>query len=221
MTDNSKIEIIQLRKENILSQLIEKHFSLWGYLKTDLNKINLKVNLWNEIVEGCSDIQKNSNDHLLYEYSEFIDRQSKYVISGQRMYEYYGYDWRLPLWNDEYLLFWQKVPLNFKLKQKLYIEMLKKNNFGNVWGDDIPVNKKQIAPRWVIPLRSICKIPFSFFGKRGKKAWKQFDINFFFYFRDITHMMDTQNYIKVVMDIFKKPKNNVSWLTKDYLKKYK
>tara|TARA_B110000305_G_C19444903_1_gene644217 strand:+ start:838 stop:2457 length:1620 start_codon:yes stop_codon:yes gene_type:complete len=219
--DASKLENIEFRKENILSQLIEKHFSLWGYLKTDLNKINLKVNLWNEIVEGCSDIQKNSNDHLLYEYSEFIDRQSKYVISGQRIYEYYGYDWRLPLWNDEYLLFWQKVPLNYKLKQKLYIEMLKKNNFGNVWGDDIPVNKKQITPKWIIPLRFICKIPFSLFGKKGKKAWKQFDINFFFYFRDITHMMDTQNYIKVIMDIFKRPKNNASWLTKDYLKKYK
>ena len=219
--DASKLENIEFRKENILSQLIEKHFSLWGYLKTDLNKNNLKVNLWNEIVEGCSDIQKNSNDHLLYEYSEFIDRQSKYVISGQRIYEYYGYDWRLPLWNDEYLLFWQKVPLNYKLKQKLYIEMLKKNNFGNVWGDDIPVNKKQITPKWIIPLRFICKIPFSLFGKKGKKAWKQFDINFFFYFRDITHMMDTQNYIKVIMDIFKRPKSNASWLTKDYLKKYK
>ena len=219
--DASKLENIEFRKENILSQLIEKHFSLWGYLKTDLNKINLKVNLWNEIVEGCSDIQKNSNDHLLYEYSEFIDRQSKYVISGQRIYEYYGYNWRLPLWNDEYLLFWQKVPLNYKLKQKLYIEMLKKNNFGNVWGDDIPVNKKKITPKWIIPLRFICKIPFSLFGKKGKKAWKQFDINFFFYFRDITHMMDTQNYIKVIMDIFKRPKSNASWLTKDYLKKYK
>ena len=219
--DASKLENIEFRKENILSQLIEKHFSLWGYLKTDLNKNNLKVNLWNEIVEGCSDIQKNSNDHLLYEYSEFIDRQSKYVISGQRIYEYYGYNWRLPLWNDEYLLFWQKVPLNYKLKQKLYIEMLKKNNFGNVWGDDIPVNKKKITPKWIIPLRFICKIPFSLFGKKGKKAWKQFDINFFFYFRDITHMMDTQNYIKVIMDIFKRPKINASWLTKDYLKKYK
>ena len=58
MKDNSKIEIIKLRKENILSQLIEKHFSLWGYLKLIFNKDNLKVNLWNEIVEGCTDIQK-------------------------------------------------------------------------------------------------------------------------------------------------------------------
>ena len=32
-------------------------------------------------------------------YSGFIDRQSKYVINGQRIYEYYGYEWRLPLWD--------------------------------------------------------------------------------------------------------------------------
>ena len=97
--------------------------------------------------------------------------------------------------------------------------MLKKNNFGNVWSDDIPVNKKTISPKWIIPLRFICKIPFSFFGKKGKNAWKQFDINFFFYFRDITHMMDTQNYFNIIKDIFKKPRQHVSWQTKDYLKK--
>ena len=131
--------------------------------------------MWNEIVEGCNDIQKNSNDHLFYEYSEFIDRQSKYTISGQRMYEYYGYDWRLPLWDDEYLLFWQKVPLNFKLKQKLYIEMLKKNNFGNVWGDDLQLMKQML--KMDNTLRFICKIPFSLFGKEVKSL-KQFDINF-------------------------------------------
>ena len=148
-----------------------------------------------------------------------IDRQSKYVITGQKVFEYYKHEWRLPLWDDEYLFFWQKVPLEFKLKQKLFIEMLKKNNFGNVWGDDFPVNKKTIVPKWIIPLRYICKIPFSFFGMRGKRAWKQFDINFFFYFRDVNHMMDTQNYFNIIKDIFKGPRNHVSWQTKDYLKK--
>ena len=207
------------RKENILNQLIEKHFSLWGYLKTKHNINQIKNNLWNEITKGCGDISNKDQDHLLYEYSEFIDRQSKYVIAGQRSYEYYAHHWRIPLWDDEYLFFWQKVPLDYKLKQKLYIEMLKKNNYGNVWGDDIPVNKKTITPKWIIPLRFICKIPFGLFGKEGRKAWKQFDMNFFYYFRDITHMMDTQNYIRIVKDVFKKPSFHVSWQAKDYLKK--
>lgn len=209
----------RLRKENILNQLIEKHFSLWGYLKTEENIDQIKKNLWNEITKGCDDLLSQDKDHLLYEYSEFIDRQSKYVITGQRIYEYYGHHWRLPLWDVDYLFFWQKVPLDYKLKQKLYIEMLKRNNYGNVWGVDIPINKKTITPKWIIPLRFICKIPFGLFGKEGRKAWKQFDMNFFYYFRDITHMMDTQNYIRIVKDVFKKPSFHVSWQAKDYLKK--
>jgi len=209
----------QLRKENILDQLVEKHFSLWGYLKTKQNINKIKKNLWNEIIKGCNGLLNRDKDHLFYEYSEFLDRQSKYVISGQRTYEYYGHHWRLPLWDDEYLFFWQKVSLDYKLKQKLYIEMLKNKNFGNVWGDDIPVNKKNITPKWIIPLRFICKIPFSFFGKRGKKAWKQFDMSFFYYFRDSTHMMDTQSYIRIIKDVFKKPRFHISWQIKDYLKK--
>lgn len=220
MINNFKIDNEKLRKENILNQLIEKHFFLWGYLKTNNNFDKLKINLWDEIIRGCGKIQKNSNDHLLYEYSEFVNRQSEYVINGQRMYEYYGYDWRLPLWNDEYLFFWQKVPLDFKIKQKLYIKMLKKNNFGNVWGDEFPVNKKYISPKWIIPIRFICKIIFGIFGTIGKKAWKQFDINFFYYFRDTTHMMDSQNYFKIVKGIFKRPQNAISWLSENYLSKF-
>ena len=219
--DNLAIKNIseELRKENILNQLVEKHFSLWGNLKTYNNLGQIKKNLWKEITKECGDISKKEKDHLFYEYSELIDRQSKYVISGQRMYEYYGYEWRLPFWNDEYLFFWQKVPMNYKFKQKLYVEMLKKNNYGNVWGADIPVNKKTITPKWLIPLRFICKLPFGLFGKKGKSAWKQFDMNFFYYFRDVTHMMDTQDYIRIVKDIFKKPSFHVAWQAKDYLKK--
>ena len=221
--DNKEINSasIKLRKENILNQLIEKHFSLWGYLKTEQNIHQIKKNLWNEITKSCNDLMSQDKDHLFYEYSEFIDRQSKYVITGQRTYEYYGHHWRLPLWDDEYLFFWQQVPLDFKLKQKLYLEMLKTNNYGNVWGDDIPLNKKTIVPKWIIPLRFICKIPFGFFGKEGKKSWKQFDMSFFYYFRDVTHMMDTINYIRIIKDIFKRPNFHVSWQVKDYLKKFK
>ena len=65
------------------------------------------------------------------------------------------------------------------------------------------------------------KIPFSFFGKRGKKAWKQFDINFFKYFMSIPHTWDMFNYIRIIKDIFKGPRNSVSWQSEDYLKKFK
>jgi len=200
------------RLEIIFKETIKKHFKLWGYLSTDNNLKNIKKQLTSQIPVELTTTDK---DHGIYEYLEFINRQSKYVISGQRSYEFYGFEWRLPLWDDEYLEFWQKVPLELKAKQKLYINMLKDENWANVWGDDIPVNKKTIRPLWLIPLRFLAKIPFVFLGK---KRWHQFETNFFYYFMDVTRMMCTTNYLRVVKDITKKPAHHVSWQVEDYLK---
>ena len=217
MKSIEKLSSYEERKENILNNLIDKHFSLWGYLKTEENLSLIKKNLWNEIILACGDLKEKELDHLYYEYSEFIDRQSSYVISGQKAYEFYGHEWRLPLWDDEYLYFWQKIPAKFKIDQKLYVDMLKKKNFGNVWGDDIPVNKKVITPIWIVPLRFICKIPFGLFGTKGKDAWKNFEKSVFYYWMDVTHMSDTTNYLRMVRDVFKMPRSHVSWQTEDYL----
>lgn len=217
MKSIEKLISYEERKENILNNLIDKHFSLWGYLKTEENLSLIKKNLWNEITLACGDLKEKEFDHLYYEYSEFIDRQSSYVISGQKAYEYYGHEWRIPLWDDEYLFFWQKVPAKFKINQKLYTDMLKKKNFGNVWDNDIPVNKETITPKWIIPLRFICKIPFGLFGIKGKDAWKNFEKSIFYYWMDVTHMSDTTSYFRMIRDIFKKPRSHVSWHTEDYL----
>jgi asparagine synthase (glutamine-hydrolysing) len=210
------------RKDNILNILIEKHFSLWGYLKSEKNVEKIKILLWNEIVLTCGELKDKSTDHLFYEYSEFIDRQSKYVISGQKTYEFYGYDWRLPLWDDEYLFFWQKVPAELKEHQKLYTDMLKKKNFGNVWGDDILVNKKNITPKWIIPLRFISKIFFSLFGNYGKTMWKQFERVVFNYWMINTHTLKAFSYLRILADFNKKPRGIYPcWFSHEYVSKLK
>ena len=51
----------------------------------------------------------------LWERLEFLNRQSKYVISGQKVYDFLNMQWDLPLWSDEYLDFWSCVPSNTRL----------------------------------------------------------------------------------------------------------
>jgi asparagine synthase (glutamine-hydrolysing) len=206
-----------LRKEVILDSIFKKHFLLWGELASNKNAKQIKKSLWSEIESQCGVLTDKKNDHIFYEYSEFIDRQSKYVITGQRAYEFYGYEWRMPLWDNEYLDFWVNVPASLKRNQSLYLDMLKKNNFAKVWGDDMPVNHKKISPKWFIPLRFILKIPFVFLGKKGKPLWHEFEIIFLYYWMDNTRMMSSISYWRVIKSIWKKPQNHVSWQAKDYI----
>lgn len=215
----SKFNKNQVLSDLILDQLIDKHFSLWGYLKTKKNIKEIKNQLWNSITKHCNNLNLE-NAHLFYEYSEFIDRQSKYVISGQRIYEFYDYDWKLPLWDDEYIFFWKKVPSKFKYKQMMYLDMLKRNNFGGVWCNSLPVNSYKINPKWIIPIRFIFKLPFGLIGSIGKKLWHHFDTSVFRYWIDPTLIICSTSYKEILKDIFKKPRNAFSWLSKNYLKNF-
>ncbi len=211
----------EARLEIVLNQIIKKHFSLWGNLKTDQNISRVKELLKKELKNENLSVDSDYKVHGVYEYLEFINRQSKFVITDQRVYEFYGYEWRLPLWDDEYLKFWEKVPKEYKINQKLFKEMLKKNNWANVWGDNIPINKKSIVPSWIIPLRFIAKIPFVLFGSKRKDYWHQFEGAFFHYWMDVTHMINVVPYTRVVKDIFRKPRHAVSWMVEDYILKIK
>mgnify|MGYP004008823175 FL=1 len=112
---------------------------------------------------------------------EYFHSQSKYVISAQRVYEYYGYEWRLPLWDIGYLEFWSKVPVNLKYKQKLYKDMLFHANWSGVWS--IPINKSNVRPKWIIPLRKITQIVFLILGN-NKAYWHRFEVSVFRYWMD-------------------------------------
>ena len=175
-----------------------------------------------ELISDLGDLESNSTekDHLYYEYSEFVGRQSKYVISCQKAFEFYGHEWRMPLWDDQFLDFFVKVPVKFKLNQKLYKEMLIENNWGGVWTKDIPVNKKTIRPKWVFYSRFLLKPFFLIFGHKSKIFWQIFDRSFFYYWMDISRMIRVVSFPKLITSIFNRPRHHVSFLSKIYLEKF-
>ena len=203
-------------KDITIDTIIAKHVSLWGYLKTTVNLKNIKEKLYLTVFEDFQKITRE-NIHLIYENYEYANRQSKYVVSGQRVYEFYNYDWILPLWDDEYLLFWRKIPKEFKKDQLLYVDMLRSNNFGGVWDNKLPVNDKKIFPIWIRPLRFLFKIFFYFLGKNGRLLWKRFDISFFYYWMDPVLLSCSSKYYDWIKDFKKRPRSPISWISKDYI----
>ena len=214
ITGGHVLDILDYSKNNNMWNLfLNKHYSLWSKLRTTDNDLciidTLKSAASARGIETPSNITEFS---ALYESLEYLGRQSKYVLNQQRSYDFNGYEWLAPLWSENFLDFWEKVPLSSKIRQKLYIDTLLENNWGNVW-QDVPVNKAVIQPSWVLPLRTISKFAFIPFGK---SIWHQFERNAFQYWMDVTRNNVIVPYRRVLFDT-RGQKNIFSWLSEIYL----
>ena len=201
------------RRSRIVDALTDKHFALWLSLRTEKNLARIRTLLAQSI--AAIPLGAPETDHGLYEYAEFQDRQCKYVITGQRIYECLGHDWRLPLWDNDYLDFWESVPLRFKAGQRLYNAMLRDANWGGVW-QDIPVNRKSIRPRWLVPLRLAAKIAHA---PLGTERWHRFERRVFQYWMDATCNAAGTPYRRVLSD-GRGARHAVAWQAEAYLARH-
>jgi len=200
-----------IKQEQAWELFIEKHYSLWGKLYTPINKKNIIKSLIN--VAKSRNIPLNTKNYEFFESLEYLGRQSMYVVNQQHAYDFNGYEWRLPLWSDNFINFWESVPMEYKVKQNLYNKVLQENNWGSVWYK-MPINKKNIRPKWIIPLRFISKI---FLFPFGKSIWHRFEKNVFQYWMDVTRNSVIIPYYKVLLDRDGQ-KNTFSWVSKMYIK---
>jgi asparagine synthase (glutamine-hydrolysing) len=198
----------------LVTEMLSKHYDLWSDLKTPENISRIKKRIFGDLVSVSAPIEDANMLYALYEFSEFRNRQSKYVTGNQRGYELYGWNWHWPLWDNDYLEFWQTVPVRLKYQQKLYRDMLIHNNWGGVWRQLLPA-PRWITPRSLRPLRNLCHLaclPF------GESTWNRFDKRFFNYFTDHLRKYSAVNYLQVVLG--PNHRNVVAWLTKLYLEKH-
>ena len=159
------------RQDAIVQALLAKHFKQWGFLRTPVNVARLAARLKREIALIGMPADADG-DHGVYEHCEFQDRQAKYVINGQRLYEHFGLDWRLPFWDRDYLDFWSRAPLAAKVGQSLYRQTLISRNWAGVWGEDVPVNPMRIRPGWLRPIRFALK---AVHAPLGRARWHAFE----------------------------------------------
>ena len=117
------------------------------------------------------------------------------------------------MWDPMYMDFWERVPKEYKVKQKLYKEWLYENNWGGVWCDDIKVNEFNVSSKNVRILRVLFK---SIFFVLGKEKWNKFDKKVFWYFIDNTSSTAIEPYTNILLDRCG-ARNRNSWISKNYL----
>jgi len=183
------------RRRRVQDALIAKHFSLWQDLKSDENLARIRTAIEARIAAaGVPEVGADA-DHGVYELVEHQERQAKFVVSGQRVYEFYGYDWRLPLWDGVYCDLFERMPLSAKINQSLFREVLDESNWGGVWRPLKPT--PYATPAWAGYLRKAARAALI---ALPEAQWKSIDRRVFAYLLDGLCVNSQQPYSRFLLD---------------------
>ena len=59
-----------------------------------------------------------------FEVWDWQERQAKWIVNSVRNYEFYGYEWRMPLWYNEIMDYWPHTAPSSGLACPLYINYM-------------------------------------------------------------------------------------------------
>lgn len=51
---------------------------------------------------------------------DWQERQSKFIVNSVRCYEYFGFDWRIPLWDNQLIEYWMRIGMNGRYGRNLF-----------------------------------------------------------------------------------------------------
>ena len=118
---------------DLLAATIDIHYSLWQNLKTPENLYAIKRKVRSLLPDPAPNLSGPEQIYTQHECWEWRERQCKLVVNGQRVCDYFGLRWELPLWDGELMDFWEKVPFPMKFNQALYTRYLRDYNFKAVF----------------------------------------------------------------------------------------
>lgn len=119
--------------EDFAGAVLRKHFGLWAdILEAPVARAHFAARV--EDLVGRPG-PRPEDRAAAYEAFEWQERQAKFIINAVRLYEFHGYDWRLPLWDRGLMDFWAGVPLGLKMGKFLYRTYLAQRDPFGVFAD--------------------------------------------------------------------------------------
>ncbi len=193
--------------KNYLDFIIEKHFNLIGNKLFDKNQIKIR----NEIRKIYFKNLKNKNEN--YEFFEFVNRQVKWVVSQQKVYDYFHLNWELPFWDRRIIkFFFRDITLKDRINQNFFKGYLNKKNFSNIW--KIEINPKQTFSIFFYFIRIIFKLIFIL----NKQKWHDFEKKYLNYFLDTSLSTMFVKYTDFVKNK-SVPRNSILFFSRHYVNK--
>ncbi|MBK1988486.1 hypothetical protein A0J48_013205 [Sphaerospermopsis aphanizomenoides BCCUSP55] len=136
--------------EDLITAIIQRHYCLrrWG------NRENSYADaIHKKILASLGELDYFPDIASAFESWNVKERQAKFIINSVRVYEFWEYDWWLPLWDSDFICFWSNVPTQYRINQKLY-----KVYVQELYSKMVGTNQRFIIGRKIDEINDIFKI---------------------------------------------------------------
>lgn len=105
--------------DDVVEYILDEHYSLWEWEDADLMEA-----FANRIAADAqvATVETGPQAAAAYEQWEWTTRMSTFTNADLRLYEWFGLDWWLPLWDRRYVSFWASCPLSARHRKRLQTE---------------------------------------------------------------------------------------------------
>jgi asparagine synthase (glutamine-hydrolysing) len=108
-------------EEQFVQEILKKHYVMWNW-----NGVKDKwISDFSNKILNCAEMNlfdEKNNAANSYEKWNWRENEIKRMVNSVKIYDFFGYEYWLPLWDYEYMNFWCKVPLNYRINKNLYDE---------------------------------------------------------------------------------------------------
>lgn len=109
-------------KQELINDILWKHHSEGKRILTQEVRNYYENMIKNDLLKNEGEVLASDRAFNLYQDYNVRERQAKYICCQPKLYEYYGYDWYLPLWDVELIDFWETIDIKTKYNRQLFFE---------------------------------------------------------------------------------------------------
>lgn len=100
------------------------------------------------------------------EWFNVQERQAKFIVNSVRAYEFFGYEWLIPLWDNALFEFWKHVPLSLRYQRKLYFGAIGEQKVAST-NDETSIKRLAAFVRGIPGMRTLARR-----GVRVLRYWR-------------------------------------------------
>jgi asparagine synthase (glutamine-hydrolysing) len=111
-----------MSRREVLDSLLTAHYSLWDWPRAGGPELRERFDQRIESIVGPITDCSPEEAADVFERWDLQERQAKFICNSVRVYESFGLEWRLPLFDGELMDFWARVPVALRSGRRLYFE---------------------------------------------------------------------------------------------------